>query len=139
MATGNTFFNPTVQAVIPSLTTEAQRLAANSVSWSTGRLVQILASAVSGGLIAITGTDAAFVLNAITFLMSALLIFRLAIHVHAGQLGDEAKRGFNRYLSDAREGFQYAIRDRLISSLLVVQALRRLRLGRPAPCSLSFR
>jgi len=129
MATGNTFFNPTVQAVIPSLTTEAQRLAANSVSWSTGRLVQILASAVSGGLIAITGTDAAFVLNAITFLMSALLIFRLAIHVHAGQVGDEAKRGFNRYLSDAREGFQYAIRDRLISSLLVVQALASFAVG----------
>ena len=39
MAAGNTFFNPTVQAVIPVLTTEDQRLAANSVGWSTGRLV----------------------------------------------------------------------------------------------------
>jgi MFS family permease len=46
---GNTFFNPTVQAVVPVLTTEKQRLAANSVGWSTGRLVQILASAVAGG------------------------------------------------------------------------------------------
>lgn len=32
---GNTFFNPTVQAVIPALTTPEQRLAANSVGWST--------------------------------------------------------------------------------------------------------
>ena len=39
MAAGNTFFNPTVQAVIPVLTTEDQRLAANSVGWSTARLV----------------------------------------------------------------------------------------------------
>lgn len=42
LAAGNIFFNPTVQAVIPALTTEKQRLAANSVSWSTRRLVQIL-------------------------------------------------------------------------------------------------
>src|SRR5439155_19096873 len=39
LAAGNTFFNPTVQAVIPVVTTEDQRLAANSVGWSTGRLV----------------------------------------------------------------------------------------------------
>lgn len=64
LAAGNTFFNPTVQAVIPVLTTEQQRLAANSVAWSTGRLVQILASALAGGLIAVIGTEVAFGLNA---------------------------------------------------------------------------
>ena len=36
LAAGNSFFNPTMQAVIPALTTEEQRLAANSVAWSTG-------------------------------------------------------------------------------------------------------
>src|SRR5215208_7822253 len=64
LAAGNTFFNPTVQAVIPVVTTEEQRLAANSVAWSTGRLVQILASAVAGGLVALLGTGPAFALNA---------------------------------------------------------------------------
>src|SRR5229473_3716326 len=33
LAAGSTFFNPTVSAVIPMLTTPTQRLAANSVSW----------------------------------------------------------------------------------------------------------
>src|SRR5688572_14085690 len=56
LAAGNTFFNPAVQAVIPTLTTDEQRLAANSVSWSTGRLVQIIASAVAAGLIGLIGT-----------------------------------------------------------------------------------
>jgi MFS family permease len=56
IAAGNTFSNPTVQAVIPVLTSANQRLAANSVSWSTGRLVQILASAVAGGVIGVLGT-----------------------------------------------------------------------------------
>ena len=57
LAAGNTFFGPAFQAVVPVLTTEGQRLAANSVAWSTGRLVQILASVVAGGIIALIGTD----------------------------------------------------------------------------------
>lgn len=129
IAAGNTFFNPTVQAVIPSLTTEGQRLAANSVSWSTGRLVQIVASAIAGGLIALIGPDAAFVLNAATFVVSAMLIVRLVIPAHAGQLGQETKRGLERYLSEAREGLRYAVHDRLVSRLLIVQSLASFAVG----------
>lgn len=129
IAAGNTFFNPTVQAVIPSLTTEDQRLAANSVSWSTGRLVQIMASAIAGGLIALVGTDAAFIVNAATFAVSALLIVRLVIPAHAGQLGQVTTRGLDRYLEDVRDGLRYAVRDRLISRLLIVQALASFSVG----------
>lgn len=129
LAAGNVFFNPTVQAVIPALTTEEQRLAANSVAWSTGRLVQIVAAAVAGGLIALIGTDAAFVVNAASFLVSALLIARLVIPPHAGQVADGTKRGLLSYFSDARAGLHYALRDRLISRLLVVQSLASLATG----------
>src|SRR5581483_3136718 len=59
LAAGNVFFNPTLQAVIPALTAEEHRLAANSVAWSTGRLVQTIASALAGGLIALIATRAA--------------------------------------------------------------------------------
>ncbi len=98
LAAGNAFFNPAVQAVIPSVTTPEQRLAANSVAWSTGRLVQIVASAVAGGLIALVGTGAAFAVNGASFLASALLIARLVIPAHAGQLDAGTKRGFARFL-----------------------------------------
>ncbi|MGI8405869.1 MAG: MFS transporter [Thermomicrobiales bacterium] len=129
IAAGNTFFNPTVQAVIPSLTTEDQRLVANSVAWSTGRLVQIIASAIAGGLIAIVGTEAAFTLNAATFVISASLIARLAIPVHAGQLGYETKRGLDHYLAEARRGLHYALHDRLVSRLLIVQSIASFAVG----------
>jgi hypothetical protein len=128
MAAGNTFFNPTVQAVIPSLTTEDQRLAANSVSWSTGRLVQIIASALAGGLIAIVGTDAAFLLNAVTFVISSLLIVRLVIPAHTGQLTQETARGLDRYFSDARAGLNYALHG-LVSRLLIVQGVASFAVG----------
>lgn len=123
LAAGNTFFNPTVQAVIPSLTTEGQRLAANSVSWSTGRLVQILAAAVAGGLIGVFGTRVAFGLNAATFLVSALFIAQLRIPAHAGQLGEGTKRGLESFFRDAREGLRFARHDPFVSRLLLVQSL----------------
>jgi len=129
LAAGNTFFNPTVQAVIPALTTEEQRLAANSVAWSTGRLVQIVASAVSGGLIAFLGTGPAFVLNAASFVVSALLLVRLPVPAHAGQLGAGTKRGLGSYVGEARAGLAYAARDRFVSRLLVVQSLASFAVG----------
>ncbi|MGH2562535.1 MAG: MFS transporter [Thermomicrobiales bacterium] len=129
LAAGNTFFNPTVQAVIPALTTPEQRLVANSVAWSTGRLVQIIASAVAGGLIALIGTGAAFALNAATFVASALLIARLTVPRHAGQIDTGAKRGLARFQDDAREGLSYALRDRFVSRLVVVQMLASFAVG----------
>jgi MFS family permease len=129
LAAANSFFNPTVQAVIPVLTTEEQRLAANSVAWSTGRLVQILASAVAGGLIALIGTGPAFATNAASFVASALLISTLRVPAHAGQLGDSATRGLGRYFGDARAGLTFARRDPFVSRLLLVQALASLATG----------
>ncbi len=129
LAAGNTFFTPTVQAIIPALTTEEQRLAANSVAWSTGRLVQIIASAVAGGLIALIGTGPAFAVNAATFVASALLIASLRIPARAGQVDAGATRGLGAYLADARAGLAFALRDPFVSRLLLVQAMASLATG----------
>src|SRR5437660_12729896 len=86
LAAGSTFFNPTVNAVIPAITTPEQRLAANSVSWTTGRLVQILAASIAGGFIALIGTAPAFAVYAASFVLSAALIAMLQIPPHAGPL-----------------------------------------------------
>ncbi len=129
LAAGNTFFNPTLQAVIRVLTTDEQRLAANSVSWSSGRLVQIVASAIAGGLILLMGTGAAFAINAGSFVISALLISRLCIPAHAGQLANASRQGVAGYLRDARAGLRFARSDRFVSRLLVVQAVASLATG----------
>ena len=129
LSAGSTFFNPTVQAVIPVLTTEEQRLAANSVSWSSGRFVQIVASAVAGGLIGLVGTRPAFALNTASFVASALLITTLAIPPHAGQLGEGTRRGLANYAGDAWDGLSYALHDRFVSRLLLVQSLASLAVG----------
>ncbi len=129
LAAGGVFFNPTVSAVIPVLTTPEQRLAANSVSWSTGRLVQIVAASIAGGLIATVGTGPAFALNAASFALSAALIATLTVPAHAGQLGGGVRRGVGSFVADARAGLDYARRDFFVSRLLLVQSLASFAVG----------
>jgi hypothetical protein len=51
---------------------------------------------------------------------------RLPIPRHAGQIAREARPGSKGYLSDARQRFVFAVSDRFVSRLLVVQALASL-------------
>jgi len=129
LAAGNVFFGPALNAVIPVLTTPEQRLAANSVSWSTGRLVQIVAASIAGALIGLIGTGAAFALNAASFAVSAAFIASLDIPAHAGQIASGAKRGLTSYFADAARGLAYARDDFFVSRLLVVQSLASFAVG----------
>lgn len=129
LSAAGVFFGPTVNAVIPALTTPEQRLAANSVSWSTGRLVQIVAASIAGGVIAAVGTGPAFGLNAATFAISAASIATLRIPAHAGQLAAGATRGLGAFFADARAGLAYARRDAFVSRLLIVQSLASFAVG----------
>jgi len=129
LTAASVFFNPTLQAIIPNVVDKASLLAANSVSWTTGRLVQIIASAIAGGLIAAIGTGPAFGVNALSFLFSAYMISRLSIPPHVGQIERANKRGLDGWLNDAKDGFNYVRNDRFLSRLLILQALASFAVG----------
>ena len=129
LTAASVFFNPTLQAIIPNVVDKASLLTANSVSWTTGRLVQIIASAIAGGLIAAIGTGPAFGVNALSFLFSAYMISRLSIPPHVGQIERANKRGLDGWLNDAKDGFNYVRNDRFLSRLLILQALASFAVG----------
>ncbi len=126
LAVGSTLFNPALQAVIPALLTDEERLAANSVAWSSGRLVQIIGASVAGGLIAWAGTTPAFLINAASFAFSAAMLTRLSMPRCAGS---PRPSGLGAWLGDAREGLAYARRDPFVARLVPVQALTSLATG----------
>ena len=71
------FFEPARSAVIPNVADESEVLVANTLSSATWS-VNLMAGAALGGLVAaFLGRDAAFLLNAFSFLASALLIGRM--------------------------------------------------------------
>ena len=125
LTTAGAFFNPVVNATLPTLLDEEDLLAANSIAWSTGRFVQIIGSAVAGGVIALVGAEAAFVFNAATFLVSALLLLLLPVPPGRRDPG----RGWRGFVTDAREGLQFARHDRFVARLISVQALASFSVG----------
>ena len=74
---GNGFFNPAAQAALPNLVRPEDLPRANSLYQSASNLTWLLGPILGGALIAASGTDLAYGINAVTFLASAVLIARI--------------------------------------------------------------
>ncbi len=77
LSLGAVTFNPASQAVLPGLVPPERLVAANSALWSAAVVSQIALAPLAGLLVAAVGAGAAFVVNAATFLVSAVLLWRL--------------------------------------------------------------
>jgi len=68
------FFEPARSAVIPNIAEQGKVLVANTLSSATWSVNLLIGASLGGVVAAYLGRDAAFVLNALSFLASALLI-----------------------------------------------------------------
>jgi MFS family permease len=68
------FFEPARNAVIPNITPREDVILANTLSSATWSVTLLIGASVGGVVAALLGRDAVFVLNALSFLLSALLI-----------------------------------------------------------------
>src|SRR5229473_2096030 len=68
------FFEPAKTAAIPSIASDRELLSANAIASVTWSVMLTLGAAIGGFVAGWFGTDAAFVLDSLTFVASALLI-----------------------------------------------------------------
>ncbi len=77
-ASGSTFFYPAVGAYLPALAKDERQLGPANSAWaSLGNVSFIIGPAIGGVLIAAGGLDLAFILNAITFGIIAVILWTL--------------------------------------------------------------
>jgi MFS family permease len=74
------FFEPARTAVIPNLTTRSQLLTANALSSATWSAMLAIGAGVGGVVTALLGRNAAFLVNAASFLVSAAIIARTSFN-----------------------------------------------------------
>lgn len=122
-AMASTFFSPALTASIPSLVDGDDLVAANAVSWSAAQLVQVIGSAVAGGIIGLLGVSAAFGFNAVTFLVSAVSI---SIVTFPPESSGGTRSPHFRAL---RDGLAYVRTDPFVSRVFLVQLLASLAVG----------
>ncbi len=122
MALASVFFAPAFTASLPSLVETEDVLVANAVAWSTAQFVQIIGSAMAGGMIAIFGTRAAFGFNAASFVVSALSISLVTFPAMD-------RLGTGGYMKSLKEGLRFAFRDPFVFRMFWIQMLTSLSVG----------
>lgn len=116
------FFEPARTAVIPNVTTRSQLLTANALSSATWSAMLAIGAGVGGIVTALLGRNTAFVVNAASFLVSAIIISRTSFSADP----PEAKRpaGWRSLtgLGDLLEGIRFVRSDRHVAALMLVKA-----------------
>ena len=102
---GDAFFNPAATAIVPDLLSEDKLPQANAISGVLRRLmVSIIGPALAGFMIAIFGPGQAFVIDALTFLVSAAAVYAIRARP---QLRAKADLGVRQTVHDIGEGLSY--------------------------------
>src|SRR5215218_3056544 len=107
-----TLFNPTVRAAFPSVVGGGDLTRANALISGTFSVSETAGPALGGVLVATVGVDAAFVLDAATYLISAAMLS--LIPLTRPQMEDDA--GFAREL---KAGFGYLAASRVPLAIVV--------------------
>jgi MFS family permease len=77
VAVASLFFEPARMALVPEVVETDDLMAANSLDSSTGSVAELVGIAIGGALVAAIGYRAAFFIDAVTFLVSAVVILRI--------------------------------------------------------------
>jgi MFS family permease len=103
IATG--FFRPAVYAGLPNLVDDADLSSANALLQTVDNLTWALGSLVGGALVAGSGVDAAYWINACTFLISAVFLWGIP-----GRLLQATAAASRGHWLDLKDGFALAVR-----------------------------
>lgn len=111
---GNGFFRPASYAGLPNLVDDADLPHANSMFQTVDNATWLLGPLIGGVLLSAWGPDVPYVVNAATFLLSALLIARIPAQRLQAEAGPT--RGHWR---DLAEGFAVVRRSRAVLTVAV--------------------
>ena len=127
----NAFFTPTYQATIPLVTGQAEYPQAIALSSATFQLLGVLGPGLAGSVAAFVGARQVFFLDALSFLVAAVLIFTLPGQLRAApeqssgratrRTWQDIKEGTTRLLSDPP--LRYALAMQLVASIAGAQIL----------------
>jgi MFS family permease len=116
-------FEPGRHALIPAVTRdEKEMLVANALSSTTWSFNLAVGSAIGGLLAALFGRDAVFIINSLSFVVSALILRSIHVHEpHLEHIGSFRARDLFDF-SPVVEGIRYVTRDRRLSVTMFVKA-----------------
>jgi MFS family permease len=111
-------FRPAVYAGLPNLVSDRDLPEANGILQTADNLTWTIGSVVGGALVAATSPDVAYIVNGVSFAVSAILILRIR------QRFEEADRAPSRGgWKDITEGLALAVRSRALLTVIVAWSI----------------
>jgi MFS family permease len=132
LGTCGAVFQPSLQATIPNIVDRDRLVAANSLIAGTYYFAVMAGPPVGGFLVARFAAESVFAINAVSFVVSALLIASVPI---ATRVAEDARGPVAREL---RDGLRYVVTTRLVRSLLLVMGIVIVAAGTKAPLESLF-
>ncbi len=117
----STFFEPAKTAVIPSIVSERELLAANAISSVTWSAMLTLGAAFGGVVTGWFGTDAAFILDSLTYIVSALLVASVRFPHRPARIKSKLTIGKALGITDTLEGARYVWQRPRVFALMMVK------------------
>ena len=118
------FFEAAKNASVPNITGERDLLAGNALMFSSRFLLMALGAALGGWTAANVGYSAAFVINAVSFLVSAYYVWLIPEHETRQSPREEVYGEEGRgYWSDIREGWSYIVSHTPVAAILGINIL----------------
>jgi MFS family permease len=100
------FFEPARSAIIPAITKREDLGMANALGGATWSVMLALGTALGGAVVSLCGIRTAFVVDALSFLLSAVFIARIPYPENDKKTSDVTRAGG---FGDMIEGFQYLL------------------------------
>jgi len=117
----STFFEPARTAVVPSIVERNELVAANAISSATWSVMLTLGAAIGGVITGWFGTDAAFVLDSLTYMVSAALIAGIKFPRREKRAKTKLTVGKALGITDTIEGIRYMWKRPRVFALLMVK------------------
>ena len=117
----STFFEPAKTAAIPSLVSDRELVPANAISSVTWSVMLTLGAAIGGAITGWFGTNVSFVLDALTFVLSAALIASVRFPKRPPREKSTLTLSRALGISQTIEGARYVMRRSRVLALLLVK------------------
>src|SRR5712691_6806328 len=116
------FFEPARNSVIPNIARREDVILANTLSSATWSVNLLVGASVGGVVAALLGRDAVFVLNALSFLVSAMLIREMSFEEPHAQSAAPLRVRDALDFSPIAEGIRYVRKDRRLLASVFAKA-----------------
>lgn len=120
------FFEAAKNAAVPNITGERDLLAGNALMFSSRFLLMSLGAALGGWTSAYVGYQAAFIINAASFLASAYSVWLVPdeeTRQPQSAVPSQNRKVFGGYWSDVREGWKYIVDHRPVAAILAANII----------------